>query len=120
MDQTVETPLPPCRIRIIDWEKHPVPPVAGPLALPEAPKGLALVSVEMFDGTKCFKCVRVGHFQSKCDFKPFCTICREEGHASAYLPSQGKQLVLQTMGDAIHGEGFLCLPFDEQEDQLEE
>nr|XP_020188440.1 uncharacterized protein LOC109774135 [Aegilops tauschii subsp. strangulata] len=86
------------------------------MALPSSSKGTAeeTILVEKAPDVECFKCVRWGHFQSKCKHKPLCVLCKEEGHASAKCPSRGRQLHLQIMGSTISGEGFFCLEFDEE------
>ena len=63
---------------------------------------------------ECFKCDRLGHFQSKCKFKPLCVLFKEEDHAFAHCPTRGRQL--QIMGSAISGEVFFCLEFDDEDE----
>ena len=89
---------------------------AAPLvvAAVDAPRGSAAAPIPVEEeGGECFKCGRTGHFQAKCTFLPLCVICKLEGHASAYCPSRGKQPLLQIMGNAILGEGFFCMEFEE-------
>ena len=52
-------------------------------------------------------------FPGQVHLPPFCVICKQEGHASAYCPSRGKQPHLQIMGSAIPGEGFFCMEFED-------
>ncbi|KAF7102503.1 hypothetical protein CFC21_103629 [Triticum aestivum] len=94
-------------------------PAQAPLALSSSLQGMALapILVEEADRPECFKCGRIGHFRSQHQFKPLCVLCKEDGHASAYYPSRGKSLMLQTMGHAIPGEGFFCLQFEEEDDE---
>nr|XP_020146532.1 uncharacterized protein LOC109731768 [Aegilops tauschii subsp. strangulata] len=84
---------------------------------PAASKGStdAPIPVEETDGSECFKCGRVGHYQNMCHFKPLCVMCHEEGHALVHCPTRGRPLMLQIMGNTIPGEGFFCLPFVETE-----
>nr|XP_040254169.1 uncharacterized protein LOC120972736 [Aegilops tauschii subsp. strangulata] len=95
-------------------------PRADPLAvvLPSASKGTAEepIPVEEAPDVECFKCGRLGHFQSKCKFLPLCVLCKEEGHASAHCPTRGWQLHLHIMGSAISGEGFFCLEFEDADE----
>ena len=101
-------------------DKPAIPSVAGllPLALPSSLQGTTLAHIPVEDpvGPECFKCGRVGHFLSHYDYKSLCVLCMEDGHASAYYPSCGKILMLQTRGH-IPGEGFFCLPFVEKGQQ---
>ena len=91
---------------------------ADPFAVsfPSSSKGTTEepIPVEEVPDVECFKCGRLGHYQSKCKFPPLCVLCKEEGHASAHCPTRGRQLQLQIMGSAITGEGFFCLEFDEE------
>ena len=82
------------------------------MVAPDAPRGSAAAPIPVEEeGGECFKCGRTGHFQAKCTPSPLCVICKQEGHASAYCPSRGKQPHLQIMGSAIPGEGFFCMEF---------
>ncbi|XP_044423065.1 uncharacterized protein [Triticum aestivum] len=94
-------------------------PAQAQLALPSSSQGMALapILVEEAERLECFKYGRIGPFQSQRQFKPLCVLCKEDGHASAYCPSCGKLLMLQTMGHAIPGEGFFCLQFKEEDDE---
>ena len=91
------------------------------VALPAGPKGSAdaPILVEEIPDVECFKCGRLGHYQSKCKFDPLCVLCKEEGHVSVACPTMGKALNLQIMGSAISGEGFFCLQFEEDEELVE-
>ncbi|KAI4965443.1 hypothetical protein ZWY2020_054582 [Hordeum vulgare] len=49
---------------------------------------------------------------------PLYVICKKEGHASSYYPTRGKHLHLQIMGSAIPGEGFFCMEFEDDEEDV--
>ncbi|KAK1607530.1 hypothetical protein QYE76_031203 [Lolium multiflorum] len=69
---------------------------------------------------ECFKCGRMGHFQASCTFPPVCLLCGVEGHNSNACLSKGKQPELRVLGQAVPGESFFYLDFDEDEDEDEE
>nr|XP_051202181.1 uncharacterized protein LOC127315764 [Lolium perenne] len=69
---------------------------------------------------ECFKCGRMGHFQASCTFPPVCLLCGVEGHNSNACLSKGKQPELRILGQAVPGESFFYLDFDEDEDEDEE
>ncbi|KAK1677871.1 hypothetical protein QYE76_038719 [Lolium multiflorum] len=69
---------------------------------------------------ECFKCGRMGHFQASCTFPPVCLLCGVEGHKSNACLSKGKQPELRILGQAVPGESFFYLDFDEDEDGDEE
>nr|XP_051212072.1 uncharacterized protein LOC127329627 [Lolium perenne] len=69
---------------------------------------------------ECFKCGRMGHFQASCTFPPVCLLCGVEGHKSNACLSKGKQPELRILGQAVPGESFFYLDFDEDEDEEEE
>ncbi|KAK1678678.1 hypothetical protein QYE76_039526 [Lolium multiflorum] len=65
---------------------------------------------------ECFRCGRPGHFLAGCTADPICVICGKEGHFSADCPGLAPS-VLCLMGQAISGEGFFYLDFDEGGDE---
>ncbi|CAM0944954.1 unnamed protein product [Alopecurus aequalis] len=107
----------------------PVGPQAGPLVSvapaqqrrPPAPKPSAAKTPQAAGGTagpskvECFKCGRVGHFQAGCTFDPICVLCSKEGQNSAECPNRGAGAALRLYGQAISGEGFFYLDFEEDE-----
>ena len=68
----------------------PADPLA--VALPSVSKGTAEepITVEEAPKVECFKCGRLGHYQSKCKFLPLSVLCKEEGHVSAHCPTRGR------------------------------
>ncbi|XP_071678493.1 uncharacterized protein [Lolium perenne] len=69
---------------------------------------------------ECFKCGRMGHFQAACTFPPVCLLCGVEGHNSAACTSKGRQPELRVMGQAVAGESFFALEFEEDDEESEE
>ncbi|KAK1665856.1 hypothetical protein QYE76_054015 [Lolium multiflorum] len=59
----------------------------------------------------------MGHFQASCTFPPVCLLCGVEGHNSNACLSKGKQPELRILGQAVPGESFFYLDFDEDEDE---
>ncbi|KAM0822434.1 hypothetical protein ACQ4PT_071491 [Festuca glaucescens] len=69
---------------------------------------------------ECFKCGRMGHFQAACTFPPVCLLCGVEGHNLAACTSKGRQPELRIMGQAVEGESFFALDFEEDDEEEEE
>ncbi|CAM0876712.1 unnamed protein product [Alopecurus aequalis] len=65
---------------------------------------------------ECFLCGRSGHFQADCTYEPVCVLCGEEGHNTANCATRGQKPALLLMGQAIAGEGFFYLDFEDEED----
>ncbi|KAK1664918.1 hypothetical protein QYE76_053077 [Lolium multiflorum] len=92
---------------------------------PAASSGPSLASATEGEVTpasnmECFKCGRMGHFQASCTYPPVCLLCGVEGHNSNACLSKGKQPELRILGQAVPGESFFYLDFDEDEDEDEE
>ncbi|XP_051177789.2 uncharacterized protein [Lolium perenne] len=68
---------------------------------------------------ECFKCGRMGHFQADCTYPPVCLLCGVEGHFSAACTSKGRQPSLRVLGQAVAGESFFSLDFEEDDDEEE-
>jgi hypothetical protein len=61
----------------------------------------------------------MGHFQADCTYPPVCLLCGVEGHFSAACTSKGRQPSLRVLGQAVAGESFFSLDFEEDDDEEE-
>ncbi|KAK1647173.1 hypothetical protein QYE76_064978 [Lolium multiflorum] len=66
-----------------------------------------------------FKCGQMGHFQLDCPYPLVCLLCGLEGHFSVACTSKGRQPSLRVMGQAVAGETFFSLDFEEDEEEEE-
>ncbi|KAK1682256.1 hypothetical protein QYE76_043104 [Lolium multiflorum] len=111
------TPL-PHSVEIAAGKQSVAAPKGGSGQGPNQPGGVAKDGAAA-SRMECFKCGRMGHFQADCTYPPVCLLCGVEGHFSAACTSKGRQPSLRVLGQAVAGESFFSLDFEEDDEEEE-